>query len=93
MSKLHQQVKKQLGDLGKATAKVVEVDYSLLNDAFNFLAKPAKRALLNNGIHSPKDLARFTVETVAGFHGIGPVALDGLITVLKQQHLKFKNSD
>jgi hypothetical protein len=93
MAKLHQQVKKQFGDLRKATAKVTEVDYALLNDAFNFLAKPAKRALLNNGIHTPKDLARFTLETVASFHGIGPEALDGLIAVLKTQKLKFKNSE
>ena len=88
MSKLHDQVKR-LGDL----KKVAEIDYELLSDAFNFLAKPAKRALLNNGIRTPKDLARFTLETVAGFHGIGPEALDGLLAVLKEQQLKFKNSD
>jgi hypothetical protein len=88
MSKLHDHVKR-LGDL----KKVAEIDYELLSDAFNFLAKPAKRALLNNGIRTPKDLARFTLETVAEFHGIGPEALDGLLAVLKEQQLKFKNSD
>ena len=70
--------------------KVTELDYSVLSDAFNVLSKPAKRALINNGIHTPKDLARFTVETVASFHGIGPEAIDAMMVILQKQRLKFK---
>ena len=91
MAKLHQHVKKQLDDLRKATVKVAEVDYELLSDAFDILTKPAKRALLKNNIHTPKDLARFTLETVANFQGISPEALDAMMTILQKQRLKFKS--
>jgi hypothetical protein len=91
MPTLHQHVKKQLGALGKATAKATEVEYDLLSDAFNVLSKPAKRALIRNGIRTPKDLARFTVDTVANMHGIGPEAIDAMMTILQKQRLKFKS--
>src|SRR5438128_1955111 len=71
--------------------KMTELDYSILSEAFATLAKPAKRALISNGIRTPADLARFSVDTVAGFHGIGPETVDALLGVLRKQRLKFKS--
>jgi hypothetical protein len=49
---------------------VARFDYSRLSADFSKLAKPAQRALLNNGIFSPAELSRRTLKAVSEFHGI-----------------------
>jgi hypothetical protein len=90
MKKVVKQISKIPKQVGQLPKKVAEFDYSMLSDAFNVLSKPARRALINNGIHTPKDLARFTVDTVAQMNGVGPEAIDAMMTILQKQRLKFK---
>lgn len=56
------------------------------------ISNPAKRALLNNGVHTIADLSERTVEEVKRFHGIGPSAFPVLKKVLRQNGLTFKKS-
>lgn len=71
-------------------AMVEDFDYSSLSPAFAKLSKPAKRALINNRIYSPKDLARWTLQAVAELHGIGPSSIPILEDTLRKHDLKFK---
>ena len=65
-------------------------DYSNLNRAFARLSKPAKRALINNGILEPRDLARYSRREVAQLHGIGPAAFPLLTEALRAEGLDFR---
>ena len=69
---------------------VAAFDYSTLHADFSTLSKPAQRALINNGITTPKQLARKRVAEVAAFHGVGPSALPVLRSVLTKHKLRFK---
>ena len=66
------------------------VDYSVLDPLFSKLAKPAQRALLNAGIHSPQQLAKLTLKEVTKLHGIGPSAIPILKDALKKSGLEFR---
>lgn len=68
-----------------------EFDYSTLSSAFDKLGKPAKRALINNGILTVVDLSERTRAEVLGFHGIGNSSLPTLEESLRSQGLKFKD--
>lgn len=69
---------------------MTEFDYAQLSADFAGLSKPAQRALLNNGVRSPKDLAKRTLAEVRAFHGIGPSAIPILEKALKAHGLAFK---
>ncbi len=71
-------------------ALVGEFDYSGLDAAFARLSKPAQRALINNGILAPNDLARRSRRDVAGMHGIGPSAFPLLTEALRAAGLDFR---
>lgn len=66
-------------------------DYSRLSGSFSGLGKPAQRALINNQIHTTKDLSRWTRKSVAKLHGIGPSALPKLDDALRVDGLSFKS--
>ena len=66
---------------------VAAFDYSKLNAAFSQLPKPAKRALINNRIYSPADLAKWTLEDLTELHGIGPSSLPLLKNILQRTGL------
>jgi hypothetical protein len=69
--------------------KVQAFDYSGLSAAFQKLAKPAKRALINNGITTTEDMAKHTEKEVMKFHGIGRSALPLLRAALQADGLEF----
>jgi hypothetical protein len=69
---------------------VATFDYSGLSADFAKLAKPAQRALLNNGICTPADLAKRAQKEVTAFHGIGPSALPILRQALRKHRLSFR---
>jgi hypothetical protein len=69
---------------------VASFDYERLDKVFGSLAKPAQRALINNQIFTPQDLAKRTEAEVVEFHGIGPSALPILRKYLKVKGLQFK---
>lgn len=72
--------------------KAVErFNYTGLAPEFFPLAKPARRALLTNGIRTPADLARRTLEEVSEFHGIGPSAVLVLRRALRKHGLRFNS--
>lgn len=64
-------------------------DYSTLGPEFARLSKPAKRALINNGIRSARDLASWSQRDVMQLHGIGPSALPILEDALQASGLGF----
>jgi hypothetical protein len=68
-----------------------QFDYSPLTPTFSKLSKPAQRGLLNNGIRTPADLARKTLEEVTELHGIGPSAMPVLREALRRNGLSFKS--
>ncbi len=72
--------------------KMKAFDCSRLSADFTKLSKPAKRALINAGIHSPRDLARQSADEIAKLHGIGPSAMPVLRAVLRKQKLKFQTA-
>lgn len=47
-------------------------------DQVRGIAAPARRALEAHGVKTVADLGRFTEAEVAGWHGIGPTALEAL---------------
>jgi hypothetical protein len=69
---------------------VMTFDYSELGEAFSRLSKPAQRALINNGILTPLDLAGWTRKDVAKLHGIGPSVFPKLDEILATEGLTFK---
>jgi hypothetical protein len=72
-------------------ALIDQFDYSPLSPILSKLAKPARRGLLNNGIRTPADLARRTVEEVTSLHGIGPSAMLILREALRKNGRSFKS--
>ena len=70
--------------------KIAAFDYSRLSDCFRTLGKPAQRALLNNGILTPADLASWRRADVADLHGIGPSSFPKLEAVLAAEGLGFR---
>ncbi len=70
--------------------KKAAFDYSGLAPAFLGLSKPAQRALINNAIFTPADLARWKRKDVAKLHGIGPSVLPKLDQVLAAEGLGFQ---
>lgn len=73
-----------------ASSKKSDFDYSSLSTEFSKLSKPAQRALINNGIKSPKDLARKSQKEILSFHGMGPASIPVLKSILKKKGLAFK---
>lgn len=72
--------------------KVERFDYSALDSSFSKLPKPAQRALINNNICSPLDLAKWTLKDVCALHGIGPSSVPKLKEILRKKKMRFKNS-
>ena len=69
-----------------------QFDYSRLSKSFSGIAKPARRALVNNGVFTTGDLAKRTREEVAAFHGVGPSVLPKLDVILWADGLEFRKS-
>ncbi|MBC8047361.1 MAG: DNA-binding protein [Fimbriimonadaceae bacterium] len=53
------------------------------------LAKPAQRALTNEGIKTLKQLSKLTEEELAKLHGIGPNALEQIRKAFAEKGLTF----
>ncbi len=70
----------------------MDFDYSVLSPAFARLSKPAKRALIGQGILSPADLAGWRRSDVASLHGVGPSAFPTLDSALRDEGLEFRVS-
>ncbi|KXF75310.1 hypothetical protein ATN84_18740 [Paramesorhizobium deserti] len=70
--------------------KTAQFDYSRLGKSFSVLSKPAQRALINNGIFTTSDLAKWTRADLAKLHGIGPSAFPKLDGILGADGLAFK---
>ena len=68
----------------------MEFDDSRLAPALAMLSKPAKRALIQQGICSEKDLAQRRRSEIAKLHGIGPASFPVLEDALKAAGLRFK---
>lgn len=66
-----------------------EFDYSNLGPEFAKLSRPAKRALINNGILSVRDLASWRQRDVMQLHGVGPKALPIFEDALLAEGLDF----
>ncbi len=75
----------------KTVRAVEEFDYSGLSPEFSKLSRPAQRALINNGIRTPKQLSRISTAELFGFHGIGPSSIPILLAVLKKNRLAFRD--
>lgn len=56
----------------------------------SLLHAPARRALLNFGITTEEQLAKFSKSEIEEFHGIGPSSLPILQKVLKAKGLSFR---
>ncbi len=56
---------------------------------FPGLGAPALRALLNEGITTRKQLAKYSEKEILALHGMGPASLPVLRSVLKAKRLKF----
>lgn len=56
------------------------------------LSAPARRALENNGIHTVKQLAKFTEKEILTFHGMGPASIPTLKIALKKANLEFRKT-
>lgn len=76
---------------GRNKDQVNQLDYSALSSDFSGLSKPAQRALANNGIRTPTDLAQRTAKEIAVLHGVGPSAFPILRKVLRKNGLSFKS--
>lgn len=72
------------------TEKFSPFDYTQLSPDFSKLSRPAKRALIDNGIFTPMDLSRRTLKEVSELHGIGPSAIPILREALHNSGLRFK---
>lgn len=55
-----------------------------------YLAAPGRRALLQQGIRTPEQLAKFTEHEIASLHGMGPGSLKRLKILLQEKGLQFK---
>jgi len=69
----------------------MDLDYSTLSPVFDRLSRPAKRALINQGILTPGDLAAYSRAEVARLHGLGPSAFPVLAAALAAAGLAFRN--
>lgn len=54
------------------------------------LVGPARRALMNNGIHTLEQLSQYTEEEVLAFHGIGKSSIPKLQAELQKANLEFR---
>lgn len=54
------------------------------------LSAPARRALVNAGHETLKDLTKVTEKALSELHGMGPKAVTALRDVLKEKGLSFK---
>lgn len=57
---------------------------------FDILSAPARRALENNGITTPEQLAMFSEKEILTWHGMGPASIPKLRIVLKDKGLFMK---
>ncbi|MEP0827352.1 MAG: hypothetical protein HRF51_02420 [bacterium] len=69
---------------------VADFDCSCLSHQFRVLARPARRALVNNGIFTPEDLAEKTIDEISHLHGIGPSALSTMKNNHRRNRLQFR---
>jgi hypothetical protein len=58
-------------------------DYVSLSPEFSSLPKPAQRALLTNGIKTPRDLSKWNLDDVMKLHGIGSSSRPKLLRALE----------
>lgn len=75
------------------TCPICEEQRKPADDFLSTLAAPARRALENNGITSPEQLANFTEKEVLAFHGMGKSSIPKLQKFLSQKNLHFKNNN
>lgn len=72
------------------TCPVCEKERQSEAGIFSILPAPARRALENNHITSPQELARHSEKELLGFHGIGKTAIPILKQILAENGLTFK---
>lgn len=54
------------------------------------LSAPARRALVNSGVTSLKQLSAFSEKEILSLHGMGPASIPTLKAALKKEGLNFK---
>jgi len=54
------------------------------------LSAPARRALVNEGIKTLKQLSAFSEKEILSLHGMGPASIPLLRSTLKKEGLNFK---
>ncbi len=57
----------------------------------NYLAKPAREALLNKGVFILNDLSRFTKSEIKELKGLGPKAFKKIQEDLWNQDISFRS--
>lgn len=62
-----------------------------VKQGFDSLAAPARRALENNGIHTPQELAQYSEAEILKFHGMGRSSIPKLQQLLAENGLTFKH--
>lgn len=55
------------------------------------LSAPARRALVNAGIHSVEELAKWTEKDLLALHGLGPSSIPKLKQSLSEKGLQFQS--
>lgn len=62
-----------------------------VKQGFDSLAAPARRALENNGIHTPQQLAQHSEAEILKLHGMGRSSIPKLQQLLAEKGLRFKD--
>ncbi|TMW71298.1 RNA polymerase alpha subunit C-terminal domain-containing protein [Alteribacter natronophilus] len=56
------------------------------------LSKPAKGALIHEGVDTLEKLSKYTEKEILKIHGIGPASLPVMRSLLAEEGLSFKDS-
>ena len=72
------------------TCPVCEAAKKPMDSFLSLLAAPARRALENEGIKTPAQLAKKTEADILKLHGMGKATIPILRSVLKSNYLSFK---
>lgn len=74
------------------TCPICEAERKPQGGFMSELGAPARRALENAGIHTVKELSRYTQQEILQLHGMGPSSLPKLKQALQQHGLNFKTT-
>jgi uncharacterized protein YdhG (YjbR/CyaY superfamily) len=73
------------------TCPQCEKEHKPKDGFLSLLSAPARRALEESGIKTPKQLARYTKTALLKLHGFGPASIPVLEAALKDAGLTFKS--